>query len=192
MSDENYTKPQDYENILQWVIERTGVKRNNVVRPFWPGANYKEIDYTGKVVVDNPPFSVEKKIIEFYREHNIPFFLWYEGTTLFSKYAEGLCFVIMARTLKYDGEGKEVDTGFVTNLLPYDIILAGELHKRVAGFYKTRKFKYPPPEGFQSSARLEKWLPEYDIGCKLKKWDWTNDIYGGALDVTGAEWERIE
>ena len=74
-TDDCYTPPIIYDSVLAWVKEEIGVPSHlEIVRPFYPGGDYETVDYTGKVVIDNPPFSILSKIIKFYKERNIPFF----------------------------------------------------------------------------------------------------------------------
>lgn len=48
-----------------------------VVRPFWPGGDFENFDYPADcVVIDNPPFSIIAKVVKFYAEHNIDYFLF--------------------------------------------------------------------------------------------------------------------
>lgn len=48
-----------------------------VVRPFWPGGDFENFDYPADcVVIDNPPFSIMAKVVKFYAEHNIDYFLF--------------------------------------------------------------------------------------------------------------------
>lgn len=48
-----------------------------IVRPFWPGGDFENFDYPADcVVIDNPPFSIMAKVVKFYAEHNIDYFLF--------------------------------------------------------------------------------------------------------------------
>ena len=49
---------------------------DTIVTPFTSGYNYRTYDYTGKQVVDFPPFSQINEIIEFYNENSIKYFLY--------------------------------------------------------------------------------------------------------------------
>lgn len=64
-TDDCYTPPLVYGAIAEWVEREYSVKRADFIRPFYPGNDYKRFDYTGKIVVDNPPFSILVQIIDF-------------------------------------------------------------------------------------------------------------------------------
>lgn len=121
-TDDCYTPPAVYEAVLSWVNEEIGIPNNlEIVRPFFPGGNYEAVDYAGKVVIDNPPFSILSKIIKFYKERNIPFFLFAPRMTCLSgKVAEmqNMTAVFTAGnsgTIIYEN-GACVSTAFVTNM----------------------------------------------------------------------------
>lgn len=66
-----------YGVIKDWACREYGIDPDKVVRPFYPGGDYERFDYSdGKVVVDNPPFSILSKICKFYRDNHVPFFLF--------------------------------------------------------------------------------------------------------------------
>ncbi len=49
--------PEVYEVIKDWVCKRYNIDPGNVIRPFWPGGDYKKDEYPpGCVVVDNHSF----------------------------------------------------------------------------------------------------------------------------------------
>ena len=84
-TDDCYTPPAVYETIKYWACREFGIDPSKVVRPFYPGGDYESFDYSGgKVVVDNPPFSILSKICTFYRDNHIPFFLFAPYLTIFS------------------------------------------------------------------------------------------------------------
>ena len=81
-TDDCYTPPEIYEVVLDWVVARYGIKRDGVMRPFWPGGDYEREEYpAGCTVVDNPPFSILSKICSFYMERSIKFFLFAPSLT---------------------------------------------------------------------------------------------------------------
>lgn len=95
------------------------------MRPFWPGGDYEHDDYDGKVVVDNPPFSIMTKIVNFYIENNVKFFLFCSGLTIFStaisNFGKFTAIPVQA-TLTYEN-GAKVATSFMTNLFNDDTIV---------------------------------------------------------------------
>ena len=76
-TDDCYTPEGVYEAIADWVCREYDVTRERFLRPFWPGADYEAEEYPeGCVVVDNPPFSIVSKIVGWYVERGIKFFLF--------------------------------------------------------------------------------------------------------------------
>ena len=115
-TDDCYTPDNVYEAILSWVCKEYGVDRGKVVRPFWPGADYLEMDYPeGCCVVDNPPFSIVSQICKDYLRAGIKFFLFCPQLTSIGICQEKITHITCAATITYEN-GAEVNTGFVTNL----------------------------------------------------------------------------
>lgn len=124
-TDDCYTPPAVYDAVLGYVIKRYGIDDSAVVRPFYPDGDYEHFDYTGKVVVDNPPFSILSQIITFYIEHDIKFFLFAPGLVLLtpaSKYYDRFNRLCTHAQIIYEN-GARVVTGFVTNLADDGIVL---------------------------------------------------------------------
>jgi len=83
-TDDCYAPPTIYEIVKQWAYNEYGIDPAKVVRPFYPGGDYKAFPYPdGAVVIDNPPFSILASICTFYLEHGIPFFLFAPSLTCF-------------------------------------------------------------------------------------------------------------
>lgn len=84
-TDDCYTPDLVYEAVAGFVSSRYGIQREDMVRPFYPGGDYEREQYPeGCVVVDNPPFSLLSKIMRFYVDHGVRFFLFAPTLTLFS------------------------------------------------------------------------------------------------------------
>lgn len=116
-TDNCYTPKEVYDLVLDFVDRRVcSLKGKRVVRPFYPGGDYREMTQYGKdsVVVDNPPFSIYAEIVRFYIEQNIPFFLFGPQLTLFVANAD-CCFCPFNVIITYEN-GAKVNTGFVTNM----------------------------------------------------------------------------
>jgi hypothetical protein len=119
-TDDCYTPTNVYEAVKNWVFLRYGLPEGTeIIRPFWPGANYETADYPdGCVVIDNPPFSIMAQIVDFYNKNHVRYFL-------FAPYLSnigigrglGCCHVIAPWRVRYEN-GAEVATSFVTNLDP--------------------------------------------------------------------------
>jgi hypothetical protein len=117
-TDDCYTPPAVYDIIRDFVDQQVApLKGRTIVRPFVPGGDYENYDYPKDcVVLDNPPFSLYSKIVRFYLERGIDFFLFGPSLTLFVSNADA-CFVVANIPIKYEN-GAVVSTGFVTNMVP--------------------------------------------------------------------------
>lgn len=105
-----------YETIKDWACREYGIDSSKVVRPFYPGGDYERFDYSdGKVVVDNPPFSILSKICKFYRDNNIPFFLFAPCLTIFSSTSRNGAHMIVTDSAIEYANGAQVNTSFVTS-----------------------------------------------------------------------------
>lgn len=118
-TDDCFTPHQVYDVILDWVVDQYHVNPKKIVRPFYPGGDYEHYDYPeDAVVVDNPPFSIESKIIDFYLKHNIDFFLFAPSLTMFSgmaKHFNSITGIVISSNIEYLN-GAKIRTGFITNL----------------------------------------------------------------------------
>ena len=152
-TDDCYTPESVYEAVAAWVSQEYGVNRADMVRPFYPGGDYRSEDYApGCCVVDNPPFSILSEIERFYQEHGVRFFIFAPTMTLFSR-VDGVCYVPCGVAVTYEN-GADVNTSFVTNLEPNLIVrtapaLAVALkHANDANFLGSKKqlpkYSYPP------------------------------------------------
>lgn len=116
-TDDCFTPKPVYEAVKKWACEKYGIKEESVVRPFWPGNDYKKFDYPqGCVVIDNPPFSILSKIAEFYLKRGIPFFLFAPSLTLFSgrKIFKKTNHLVCDCDIEYEN-GAIVRTSFITS-----------------------------------------------------------------------------
>lgn len=120
-TDDCYTPPEVYEVVKDFVDKEVeSLKGKKVVRPFFPGGNYEDLKQypDGSVVVDNPPFSILSKILRFYCENGIKFFLFGPQLTLFSApEVKGLTYIPVNAVIIYEN-GATVTTGFLTNMKP--------------------------------------------------------------------------
>ena len=112
-TDDCYTPELVYEAVAGWVSERYGIDRADMVRPFYPGGDYENHEYPdGCAVVDNPPFSILKRICETYRHRGIRYFLF---APALSCIGTGKCAVCASAPVTYEN-GACVRTSFVTNM----------------------------------------------------------------------------
>ena len=122
-TDDCYTPPNVYDAVADWVAQRYGLSRDDFVRPFYPGGNYENFSYPENcTVVDNPPFSLLAKIIDFYEKRNIRFFLFSPTLTLFSKKATDFTCLPIGCDITYEN-GAVVPTSFVTSLEDKSIVV---------------------------------------------------------------------
>ena len=144
-TDDCYTPKPVYDVVLAWVDKHVGIKGRKVVRPFYPGGDFENYNYPeGCVVVDNPPFSIIRKIALFYVQRGIGFFLFSPfASSIHKEYSS----VFIGTSITYEN-GAVVGTAFITNLLG-DIQcmsapdLAAELKRVLKTPSPLRKFSYP-------------------------------------------------
>jgi hypothetical protein len=117
-TDDCYTPPAVYDAVLKFVGTLTDLSKKKVERPFFPGGDYEKYPYNkSSIVVDNPPFSILSKILRFYSERNIPFFLFAPSLTLFAARDCDLTYIVTSAEVVYEN-GAVVRTGFITNIVP--------------------------------------------------------------------------
>ena len=151
-TDDCYTPPAVYEAVLAWVEanSRVAFDRSQVLRPFKPGGDYESEDYRGRVVIDNPPFSILSKIVNFYLGRGVKFFLFAPALTLLSgKLKPGsVTYVANFCNITYEN-GAIIKTCFVTNMMGGEfVVIDPALTDAVTAAQKTgtvRRPKYSYP-----------------------------------------------
>ena len=130
-TDDCYTPDLVYDAVADWVSNEYGVKRENFVRPFYPGGDYQSEKYKKTdIVVDNPPFSILSEILNFYTEKGVKFFLFAPALTLFSS-SSSSCAIGAGAQVVYENKAN-VSTSFLTNLeMEYRFRTAPTLYKAV-------------------------------------------------------------
>lgn len=176
-TDDCYTPDNVYEAVASWVSQEYGVDRADMVRPFYPGGDYRsEVYAPGCCVVDNPPFSILSEIERFYQEHGVRFFLFAPTLTLFGR-VDGVCYIPCGGGITYEN-GAVVGTSFVTNLEP-DLIVRTAPALAVAlqqandanlreGKKQLPKYSYPPE--VITSAMVSHWCSR-GVDFKLRRED---------------------
>jgi len=134
-TDDCYTPPVVYDTIRQYVNDHVcPLGGHRIVRPFYPGGDYERFDYQpGDIVLDNPPFSILARIVDFYLDRHVPFFLFAPALTLFGYGSRpGITCVCANCEITYDN-GAVVRTSFLSNLYPSApaFIIDGRLFKAV-------------------------------------------------------------
>ena len=183
-TDDCMTPPAVYDIIADWVAARYGVARSDMVRPFWPGADYQSFDYGGRVVVDNPPFSILGKILKYYNENNIKYFLFAPMLTCFNHLNKADA-VLIKPAITYEN-GAHVRTAFLTNLptdfkVEYSDYLSAALSPPSKALPKTQK----PDNWWIASeciAQKRSILKSEYISSRTKTPE-GKQIYGGAAET---------
>ena len=127
-TDDVYTPDNVYRTVLDWAVAKYDLQGAPIVRPFYPGGDYKSADYpAGCVVVDNPPFSILSEICAWFEEHGVRYLLFAPGLTLFSINAGRSRYLPIGVSIMYHN-GASIATSFVTSLGQYRIELCPELY----------------------------------------------------------------
>ena len=83
-TDDCYTPKDVVSAVVNYVAKNCNIEGLTIVRPFYPGGDYKSVQYEkNHVVIDNPPFSILAEICRFYADNGIRFFLFAPHLTLF-------------------------------------------------------------------------------------------------------------
>lgn len=151
-TDDCYTPTEVYDVVLKHVRETYHIADDvPIVRPFYPGGDYENYDYPeGCVVVDNPPFSIFAKILDFYQARGIRFFLFAPHLTGLGTISRrrGITFVSLGCSITY-ANGVVVNTAFVTNMTPeLAVVTVPRLLESLRNLFKKKEPKktiYPPP-----------------------------------------------
>ena len=177
-TDDCYTPDNIYEVISDYVEEKYGQKKEKFVRPFYPGGNYQEYNYApGSVVVDNPPFSILAEIVDFYIEHNQPFFIFAPGLSALGYVGrETVTALCVYAPVTYEN-GAAVPTSFVTNLGDHNIVAISDpdLYKKIdeaneenLKLMKKHFPKYEYPMEVLTAAKIG-WLAKYGQSVEIKR-----------------------
>lgn len=116
-TDDCYTPGAIYEVVKDWAIKEMDWGGRTVVRPFWPSGDFENFDYPADcVVIDNPPFSIMAKVVKFYAEHNIDYFLFAPHLTCIG-IREANSHICVGVQITY-ANGAKVSTSFVASKGP--------------------------------------------------------------------------
>lgn len=127
--------------------------------------------------MDNPPFSILSKIIDFYISHGVHFFLFAPSLLLFSVLRNRDCTALIVDNDVTYANGAVVKTSFITNLEPKDLRFrtCPTLYtavKNAVDKIRTEAKKKPPKYVFPlfvaQSARLKSYS-RYGIEYRVKK-----------------------
>ena len=205
-TDDCYTPEPLYNAVRDWCVKKFDLQDATIVRPFFPGGDYKNFDYPDNcVVIDNPPFSIFSEIVHFYDSRCIRFLLF--GPHLTITFGSGFkdTAILCQYTATYDN-GAKVCTSFVTNMMQgvlfhYDADLYAAVEKADEEYTSMKKKKtnvLKLPENIVSSALLGKycggsqsWSIRYDQARRIRKVEMEKDgivatksIFGGGYIIT--------
>lgn len=125
--DEYYTYDNVYNAIKNWCINKYHLQGYKIIRPFYQSNDYKNFDYSGKVIViDNPPFSCLGEIIRYYKQNKIHYFLFAPHLSLFSGSHKG--YIATNNEILYKN-GRKIRTSFVTDLIKSTLRTEPELRE---------------------------------------------------------------
>ena len=128
-TDDCYTPDNIYDAVRDWAVEKYEIGNAAIVRPFYPGGDYKSEKYpSGCVVIDNPPFSIISEICEWYTSKRINFFLFAPTLTLLGIMRGSANYVACGCGVVYEN-GASVNTSFVTNMGGNKIVAAADLRE---------------------------------------------------------------
>ena len=128
-TDDCYTPDNIYDVVRDWAVEKYELGNAAIVRPFYPGGDYKSEKYpSGCVVIDNPPFSIISEICEWYTSKRINFFLFAPTLTLLGIMRGSANYVACGCGVVYEN-GASVNTSFVTNMGGNKIVAAADLRE---------------------------------------------------------------
>ena len=173
-TDDCYTPPNIYEAVRAWAVEEYGLEGRQVIRPFYPGADYENAEYPdGCVVIDNPPFSILSNICRFYEKKGVDYFLFAPSLTLFSTNSGNSSYVVANACITYEN-GATVQTGFITNLGKDRVILSAKLARVLKEENakntkpKVELPKYIYPDNVITPALLQK-VVKYGVELRIPK-----------------------
>ena len=173
-TDDCYTPDYIYQAVQQWVINEYQIEGRQIVRPFYPGGDFENFEYPdGCVVIDNPPFSILARIIDFYNGMKIDFFLFAPGLTALGTCANRCNIIITDSSIIYEN-GANVKTAFATNLGEYKIHVCPELYESINRAQNIAKLaqkvelpKYDYPNELLTAATVQK-LAKYGQELKIR------------------------
>ena len=142
-TDDCYTPKAVYKAVLDYVAERYDLTKAKIIRPFFPGGDYKSVEYgQDMVVIDNPPFSIITEICRYYIGRGIRFFLFAPHLTLFGASID--CTRVVAGCDVIYENGANVKTSFLTNMFgDLRVLSCPELFNAVKQINNDGKVKLP-------------------------------------------------
>lgn len=174
-TDDCYTPEGIYDVVRDYAIEKYGLHGRPIVRPFWPGGDYENFNYPENcVVIDNPPFSIFARILDFYVEKQIDFFLFAPQLTVMNSAGNRCNIIVTGNQIVYENKAV-VSTSFVTNLGEYKIDVDSALYRVVqdvveADNKKMKRLKYSYPDEVLTTTTIQK-LAGRGVDLRIKEED---------------------
>ena len=182
-TDDCYTPDNIYEAVADWVAKEYKLNKKQFIRPFYPGGDYEQENYQGRIVVDNPPFSILSEIETFYVKKGVKFFLFAPHVSNFPS-GRKCCAICVGVGVTYEN-GAVVSTSFVTNLEDNAARTAPDLYQIIDKINKenTAGNSYPVyeyPKYVVTAAKLS-YLSKYGQKLVISQKDASEKI--GMLDA---------
>ena len=183
-TDDCYTPDIVYKAISDWVTNEYNLNACDFVRPFYPGGDYEHFDYENKIVVDNPPFSILSKILDFYLANNVKFLLFAPALVLFNLGMRNVTLMPIKVPITYEN-GANVNTSFITNLENPDVQIYGSktLYDAVKNANDinvksmTKQLpKYQYPNNVVTISRITKISKYTDIKIPRSQLHWVHEL----------------
>ena len=171
-TDDCYTPKDVYEAVVRYVGEVADLTGKVICRPFYPGGDYENAEYPDNgVVIDNPPFSLFSRIVRFYSESGVPFFLFGPGLTIMNC-CRWCTAVIIGRQIRFDN-GAKVKCNFASNLFGDAILVtAPELERYIKACESQKEgetlpsFRYP--EELMSTSKAQS-MSRYGVNLTIRR-----------------------
>ena len=126
-TDDCYAPENVYAVVKDWAVDHYGLSGAEVLRPFYPGGDYRAVTYDGNaVVIDNPPFSIISEICDWYTQNGVRFFLFAPALTLLGIGRGSLNYVACGAPVVFEN-GANISISFVTNMGDFAVESAPDL-----------------------------------------------------------------
>ena len=174
------------------MAQEYGLDQSDFVRPFWPNTEFEQFDYPAEcIVVDNPPFSIRARIVDFYTIKGIRYFLFSPALVMLKR--DYVCHIATGANITYEN-GAVVPTSFITNLETCVLRTAPDLYQAIKqanqdnlkAIHKQLP-KYAYPDHIVTLAIAQRWS-HYGIDYRLDPEDCTRI---SALDSQRAKKKTI-
>ena len=170
-TDDCYTPKAVFDIVLDYVNKNFDLSGKKIIRPFFPGGDFENIEYQpDHVVIDNPPFSIISKICRFYIDNKVPFFLFAPHLTLFGSDID-CTHIVVGGEITYEN-GAVVKTSFLSNIFgDAKIIGDAELYKSFKQLQASNKValpKYEYPDNIVTVSSIA-FMVEKGVSIEIKK-----------------------